>query len=102
MPECDHERLGTTLIPRKSVYFEPASSADAEQLVALRIAAMQPSLERLGRFDPQRARDRFLANFDPARTQHLVVDGQRVGFLVVRPQAGHLLLEAYMKKAMAP
>ena len=78
---------------RKSVNFEPASSEDAEDLVALRIVAMRPSLEQLGRFNPQRARDRFLASFTPAYTWHLVVEGRRVGFVVVRPQAGHLLLD---------
>ncbi|HEY1049927.1 MAG TPA: hypothetical protein VGE39_09240 [Prosthecobacter sp.] len=31
---------------------------DFEELAALRIAAMRPSLEHLGRFDPARARER--------------------------------------------
>lgn len=68
----------------------PATADDAEALVALRIAAMRESLERLGRFDPQRARDRFLAGFEPACTRHVVVEGERVGFVVVRerPAAG--------------
>ena len=77
----------------KFVNVEPASSEDAEDLVALRIVAMRPSLERLGRFDPQRARDRFLASFTPAYTRHLVVGARRVGFVVVRPEAGHLRLD---------
>ena len=54
---------------------------------------MRDSLERLGRFDPQRARDRFLAGFDPALTRHVVVAGERVGFVVVRPRDGGLLLD---------
>jgi len=54
---------------------------------------MRESLERVGRFDPQRARDRFLAGFDPARTRHVLVDGRRVGFVVVRPQDDGLLLD---------
>ncbi|MGJ7498291.1 GNAT family N-acetyltransferase [Variovorax sp. RT4R15] len=75
------------------VHFEPASSRDAEDLAALRVIAMRPSLERVGRFDPQRARDRFLANFTPACTRQLVIEGHRVGFVVVRHQGGHLLLD---------
>lgn len=75
------------------VHFEPASAQDVEDLAALRVVAMRPSLERVGRFDPQRARDRFLANFTPSCTQHLVVEGHRVGFVVVRHQADHLLLD---------
>ncbi len=76
-----------------AVTFEPVVADDAEALVALRIAAMRESLERLGRFDPQRARDRFLSGFDPAATRHVVVEGQRVGFVVVRSHADGLLLD---------
>ena len=54
---------------------------------------MRESLERLGRFDPQRARDRLLAGFDPAFTRHVLADGERVGFVVVRPQDDGLLLD---------
>ena len=75
------------------VSFEAAHAADAEALVAIRIAAMRESLERLGRFDPQRARDRFLAGFDPALTRHVLADGERVGFVVVRAQDDGLLLD---------
>ncbi|OBV38697.1 GNAT family N-acetyltransferase [Janthinobacterium psychrotolerans] len=66
---------------------------DAEQLVALRIAAMRDSLTRIGRFDPQRARERFLSGYSPAHTRHIEAGGQRVGFVVVRPQPNALLLD---------
>ena len=75
------------------IAFAPATAADADALVALRIAAMRESLQRVGRFDPQRARDRFLANFDPACTRHVLVDGARVGFVVVRPGPDEWLLD---------
>jgi ribosomal protein S18 acetylase RimI-like enzyme len=75
------------------VAFEPAVAADAEALVAIRVAAMRESLERVGRFDPQRARDRFLAGFDPASTRHVVADGARVGFVVLRLQDPDWLLD---------
>jgi len=75
------------------VTFEPAMADDAEALVAIRIAAMRESLERLGRFDPQRARDRFLTGFEPALTRHVLADGERVGFVVVREQGDGLLLD---------
>ena len=73
--------------------FEPASAADAEELVAIRIEAMRESLERVGRFDPVRARERFLSGFDPSCTQHIVLEGQRVGFHVLKPSEGGLLLD---------
>ena len=68
-----------------SLSLEPADAADFEALVALRIAAMRDSLERVGRFDPARARERFREGFSPAHTQHIVQHGQRVGFVVIKP-----------------
>lgn len=76
-----------------SIGFMQASAGDAEALVALRIAAMRESLERIGRFDPVRARERFLSSIDPLHTQHIEVDGERVGFLVARPDGDALLLD---------
>jgi putative intracellular protease/amidase/GNAT superfamily N-acetyltransferase len=75
------------------VGFETAAAADADALVALRIEAMRDSLERIGRFDPQRARERFLSAFVPELTRHLVVGAERVGFLVLRPDPTGLLLD---------
>ncbi len=77
-----------------AVSLVPVQASDAEALVQLRIAAMRESLERLGRFDPQRARDRFLSGFVPAHTRHIVVAGQIVvGFVAVKPGATELLLD---------
>lgn len=58
---------------------------DFEAMVALRIAAVRESLERLGRFDPVRARAWLTAGFVPQDMHHIVVDGQRVGFTTLRP-----------------
>jgi ribosomal protein S18 acetylase RimI-like enzyme len=63
---------------------EDARAADFESLLALRLRAMRESLEHLGRYDEQRARERLAAGFDPAHTWHIVVAGQRVGFLVLK------------------
>lgn len=63
---------------------EGATAADFEGLLALRLRAMRDSLERLGRYDENRARERLAQGFDPAHTQHIVVDGRRVGFLVLK------------------
>jgi GNAT superfamily N-acetyltransferase len=71
----------------------PAQPADLEPLVALRIEAMRESLERIGRFDPLRARERFASGFAPEHTRHIVVAGERVGFVVVKPQRDGLLLD---------
>ena len=63
---------------------QDARAADFESLLALRLRAMRESLEHLGRYDEQRARDRLAAGFDPAHTWHILVAGHRVGFLVVK------------------
>jgi GNAT superfamily N-acetyltransferase len=63
---------------------EPARAGDFEALLQLRLRAMRDSLERLGRYDEQRARERLTETFDPAHTQHIVADGRRVGFLVLK------------------
>jgi len=63
---------------------EGATAGDFEALLALRLRAMRESLERLGRYDEQRAREQLAEHFDPAHTQHIVVDGRRVGFLVLK------------------
>ena len=73
--------------------FIVAVPQDADALVALRIAAMRESLERVGRFDPVRARDRFLVGFVPEATQHIEQAGTRVGFLVTKLQDNCLLLD---------
>lgn len=63
---------------------QPAVAADFEALLALRLRAMRESLERLGRYDEARARERLAAGFEPGHTQHIVVNGRRVGFVVLK------------------
>lgn len=73
--------------------FRPVTAVDAEALAALRVEAMRPSLELLGRFDPARARERFLARFEPCWTRWIeTIDdpagarpGELVGLVVLRP-----------------
>jgi GNAT superfamily N-acetyltransferase len=71
----------------------PVAATDFEALLALRIRAMQPSLEALGRFDPQRARERFASIFAPEHMHHIVQAGQRVGCVTLRPKPGALRID---------
>lgn len=73
--------------------FGPVTLADGEALAALRVQAMRPSLERVGRFDPERARSRFLDSFVPEHTREIRSKGERVGFFVLKPHDGGLLLD---------
>jgi GNAT superfamily N-acetyltransferase len=76
-----------------SPVFRPVDPEDGEALAALRVEAMRPSLERVGRFDSDRARLRFLDSFSPEYTHEIRAGGVRVGFFVVRPQNGGLVLD---------
>ncbi|MEK1834555.1 MAG: GNAT family N-acetyltransferase, partial [Pseudomonas sp.] len=69
-----------------------AQQSDLDNLVAIRIEAMRESLERVGRFDPVRARERFLGGFEAHNTHYIEVSGERVGFVVVKHHHNELLL----------
>ena len=75
------------------VTFANTSADDIEALVQIRIDAMRESLEQIGRFDPTRARERFLASFDAACCRYILVDGVKAGFVLIRPEPDHLLLD---------
>jgi GNAT superfamily N-acetyltransferase len=77
----------------RAITLAPAKAEDAPSLASLRVAAMRPSLEAVGRFDAERARARFIDTFDPRATWYVVHEGQRVGVLVVRQQTEGLLLD---------
>jgi GNAT superfamily N-acetyltransferase len=72
------------MLEAPTIRFDSATEADLEDLVALRIAAMRPSLERIGRFDPVRARERLLHGLLLKFTRHIVWRGERVGFLAFK------------------
>jgi len=77
---------------------QPATAGDFEALLLLRLRAMRQSLERLGRYDEQRARDRLAQSFEPQHTQHIVVGGRRVGFVSLKTlshsmRLNHLYIE---------
>jgi GNAT superfamily N-acetyltransferase len=73
--------------------YAPATEADFDALAQLRIAAMRDSLERVGRFDPERARQRLRATYAPADTWAILLDGARIGFYTLRSEDGALKLD---------
>jgi GNAT superfamily N-acetyltransferase len=91
--------LATTDYPPK-VTLTPVQENDLDDLVAIRIEAMRESLERVGRFDPVRARERFVGGFEAFNTRHIEVSGERVGFVVVKRNDAELALDhLYLKLA---
>lgn len=78
----------------------PVADADFEAMLALRMAALRESLERLGRFNPEVARARLRSQFRPEWMRHLVLDGERVGYFTVEPREGELRLHhLYLRPA---
>lgn len=70
----------------------PVADADFEAMLALRIEALRESLQRLRRFNPEVARARLKSQFRPEWMNHLVLDGERVGYFTVEPREGELRL----------
>ncbi len=84
-----------------NLQFIPALADDATSLAELRVAAMRPSLEAVGRFDPQRARRRFLDTFRPEQTWKIQHEGELAGFFVVFKKPDHVWLDhLYVNPAM--
>ena len=72
-----------------------SSPADASWMAELRAIVMRPDLERLGRFDPARVRQRFLDGFEPRHTLVIDVEAVPVGLIAVRPHADTLWIEHF-------
>ncbi|MFE6889208.1 GNAT family N-acetyltransferase [Streptomyces sp. NPDC057694] len=80
----------------------PAQEADIETIVELRAVVMRPDLERLGRFDPQRVRQRFRDGFVPAYAWVIEVGGAFAGCVALRPAEDcrwleHFFLEPHLQ-----
>lgn len=76
-----------------SVDIIPATKDDASMLADIRVEAMRPSLEALNRFDPARARQRFLSGFAEQDTFIICCQNEVVGFYVLRDYVDHLYLD---------
>jgi GNAT superfamily N-acetyltransferase len=77
------------------IVFRPASEADFETLLDLRIRVLRPHLERVGRFDPDRARRYFRAGYDPTHLRLILVDDAFAGCVALKPDGDALVLEHF-------
>ena len=69
-----------------------AKNSDGEMLAQIRVEAMRPSLQAVGRFDPERAKNRFLSSFHAPDTKIIYVKEEIAGFFVVLENSDHLYL----------
>ncbi|KJS53243.1 acetyltransferase [Streptomyces rubellomurinus subsp. indigoferus] len=77
----------------------PATAADVEPLAELRAQVMRADLERLGRYDDHRVRQRLRDNFSPRHTTVVLVDHALAGCVTVRPddRGGRYLEYFYLR-----
>lgn len=80
-------------MPHTALHYAPVSLADLPALADLRVAAMRESLEALGRFDPERARQRLIEGFVPEHARHIETETERIGFYVLQPERDALHLK---------
>jgi GNAT superfamily N-acetyltransferase len=73
----------------------PATANDLEELVELRAVAMRPDLERLGRYDDHRVRQRLRDAYAPEHTRIIEVDGEFAGSISMRPAEDRQWLEHF-------
>jgi GNAT superfamily N-acetyltransferase len=73
----------------------PCVTSDAAWIAELRAVVMRPDLERLGRFDPVRVRERFLNGFQPEHTYVIHTDGVDAGVIAVRPEPDSRWIEHF-------
>jgi GNAT superfamily N-acetyltransferase len=74
-------------------YATSAGGIDPAQLADIRVTAMRPSLKAVGRFDPIRARERFLASYAAQDTRLIYAQDTLAGFYVVRQRPDHIYLD---------
>jgi GNAT superfamily N-acetyltransferase len=72
-----------------------ALPSDAPWIAELRAHVMRPDLERLGRWDPVRVRQRFRDGFLPAHTFVIEVECSPVGVIAVRPERDEQWIEHF-------
>ncbi|MFE2976893.1 GNAT family N-acetyltransferase [Streptomyces sp. NPDC059258] len=72
-----------------------AESSDIEAIAELRATVMRADLERLGRYDEHRVRQRLRDSFSARYTSVITVDGDLAGCVTVRPAEDRLWLEHF-------
>jgi GNAT superfamily N-acetyltransferase len=72
-----------------------AAADDVEMVAELRATVMRADLERLGRYDEHRVRQRLRDSFSTEHTSIITIDGELAGCVTVRPDDGGRLLEHF-------
>lgn len=97
---CDTPAVDTST-PFPSWTLRPAHPDDVEPIAELRAVVMRPDLERLGRFDEHRVRQRFRDAFVPAHMSVIEAEGRFAGCVALRPaEDAHWLEHFFLDPAL--
>lgn len=77
------------------IAYRPATDSDLDWIVEVRALVLRDDLERLGRFDPIRVRQRMRDGFCAANTRVITADGEDVGSVSVRHEPDVRWLEHF-------
>lgn len=78
-----------------TVTLRSSDAADIDWLVELRAEVLRADLERLGRYDERRVRDRMRAAFRAEWTQIIVAGAEDVGSIRIRPDGSVRWIEHF-------
>jgi len=72
-----------------------AAAADVDVVAELRAVVLRADLERLGRYDERRVRQRLRDRFEPGHTQIIEAEGAFAGCVALRPDGEMCWLEHF-------
>ncbi len=88
-------RTGPSLTFMADWEIRQATAADLDVLVGVRAVVMRPDLERLGRYDAARVRQRMRDAYEPGHTWAIEVAGALAGCVALRPAPDAYWLEHF-------
>lgn len=77
------------------IVLRPSAPDDIDWLVELRAQVLRADLERLGRYDDHRVRERMRRSFSPEWTRVISVCGEDAGCITIRPDGAVRWIEHF-------
>jgi GNAT superfamily N-acetyltransferase len=75
------------------ISYGKVNQSDFEDLLHIRILCMKESLEAIGRFDLNRARERLMNSFEADRAKYIYVNNEKVGFYSLSESDAEIKIE---------
>src|ERR1035437_4503349 len=75
------------------IEFNDVHDGDFEELFQIRISSMKDSLSAIGRFDPQRARERLEESFRANETKFILYNDEKAGFFACTENSDRIFIK---------